>query len=150
MPLLLIILAVGVILLGSTKVYAAYVSGNQTNIEVEPIGNGYVMRKDAAQAFKAMASQANNDGVALTIYSAFRTMEEQTSLYSRYTSGTGNLAAKPGYSNHQSGIAVDIAVGNSFQSKTYLWLAANAPAYGFVNTGANFSQKEPWHWEYRP
>jgi LAS superfamily LD-carboxypeptidase LdcB len=43
-------------------------------------------------------------------------MAEQTYLYNCYLSGncnSGNLAARPGYSNHQSGLAMDIAVADT-------------------------------------
>ena len=41
--------------------------------------------------------------------SSYRTMEQQRILYARYLAGTGNLAAKPGTSNHGWGLAVDLA-----------------------------------------
>ncbi len=128
----------------------AYFSGKPSSIEVESLGQGdFVMRADAARAFRAMALAAAAAGVQLKVESAFRTQEEQTRLFGLYQAGTGNLAARPGYSNHQSGIAVDIAVQSSFTSLPYLWLKANAPRFGFINTGSSFSQPEPWHWEYR-
>lgn len=135
--------------LGASKAWA-YVKGTPTQIDLAPIGGGFFLRKDAAAAFVQMRSAANSDGVSLKVESAFRTMAEQTTLYNSFKQGTGNLAATPGYSNHQSGVAVDITVGGSFASAEYQWLAQNAGAYGFVNTGASFSaQREPWHWEFK-
>ncbi|PZR03768.1 MAG: hypothetical protein DI536_35485 [Archangium gephyra] len=72
-------------------------------------------------------------------------MAEQQRLYALYKAGKGNLAARPGYSNHQGGTAVDVATGGSYSSKAYKWLARNARQYGFVND----VRGEPWHWTYK-
>lgn len=134
---------------GGAAVYAiAYRDG-------KPIGKlklvkvaGKLVSEPVAQAFLAMREAAKSSGIDLVLTSGFRTMEEQQRLWEAYQSGSGNLAARPGYSNHQDGTAIDIKVWSSFQSPEYLWLAANARDFGFVNTGKNFSQPEPWHWEY--
>ncbi len=145
----LLVAGLVLLMLGTAGGALAYVGGKPVAIELTDIGDGFRLRNDAAQAFLAMRTRAAYDGRKLYVNSAFRTMEEQEELHSRYEDGTGNLAAKPGFSNHQGGIAVDIDVDGSFFSPTYQWLAANARAFGFVNTGAGFSQKEPWHWEFR-
>lgn len=120
-------------------------------IEVWPIGGGFYLRKDAAQSAVRLIAKAKDDGVTLQTDSAFRFMEEQQSLYSKLQAGIITTpVAKPGYSNHQNGIAWDIAVQRSMNSPTYIWLAANAPDYGWTNTGRYFSNPEYWHWEYNP
>jgi LAS superfamily LD-carboxypeptidase LdcB len=142
----------GVILLslggGAAVLAMAYRNG-------KPIGQiklvsvaGKLLEEKLANAFLAMQQAAKVDGVNLSVSSGFRTMEQQTKLYEAYQNGTGNYAARPGYSNHQNGTAVDISVRSSFESPEYLWLAQNAYRYGFVNTGKNFPQPEPWHWEF--
>ncbi|MEW6434392.1 MAG: D-alanyl-D-alanine carboxypeptidase family protein [Myxococcota bacterium] len=122
-----------------------YVNGRPQSITVSPIGNGKYLRSDAAAAFNAMRRDAARAGVNLNPVSGFRTMAEQTYLYNLYRSGRGNLAARPGYSNHQSGISVDVSTNGSYNSAAYRWLAANARRYGFVND----VRGEPWHWTYR-
>ena len=151
MPVLILaaVFVIGLVVMMPTRAWS-FVKGVGTYVDLEPIGNGLQMRADAAAAYVAMKQAAARVGVHLVATSAFRTMAEQERLWALFQSGEGNLAAKPGYSNHQSGIAVDIQVGNSFSSKEYVWLQANAQRFGFVNTGATFSQKEPWHWEYKP
>jgi LAS superfamily LD-carboxypeptidase LdcB len=72
-------------------------------------------------------------------------MAQQRSLYAAYLAGRGNLAARPGYSNHQGGLSVDVATNSSYSSASYRWLARNARNYGFVND----VRGEPWHWTYR-
>eukprot|EP00161_Ancyromonas_sigmoides_P021516 TRINITY_DN6379_c0_g8_i1.p1 TRINITY_DN6379_c0_g8~~TRINITY_DN6379_c0_g8_i1.p1 ORF type:complete len:504 (+),score=207.17 TRINITY_DN6379_c0_g8_i1:189-1700(+) len=84
-------------------------------------------------------------GVNFQLNSAFRTQADQTRLYNCYRNrncNNGNLAARPGYSRHQNGIAFDISQGGN----TYTWLRNNARQYGFVRT----VRSENWHWEYRP
>jgi LAS superfamily LD-carboxypeptidase LdcB len=122
-----------------------YVKGEKATIHVLPVAPGKYMRADAAIAFLRMVAAALLAGVVLTVNSAFRLMAEQEELYLRHREGTGNLAAKPGFSNHQGGIAVDIETGGT-NTPVYLWLARNAHRFGFVRTVPS----EPWHWEYRP
>jgi LAS superfamily LD-carboxypeptidase LdcB len=72
-------------------------------------------------------------------------MAEQQALYRKYLNGTGNLAAKPGYSNHQNGISVDIGGINGYGTKAFKWMQQNAGRYGFIND----VRGEFWHWTYR-
>jgi len=122
-----------------------YSQGSATTLNLLPVAPGMVARSDAAMAFLRMAAAAAAAGVQLTLNSAFRSMEEQEELYQRYLNQGGALAARPGYSNHQGGIAFDIATGG-LNTPTYAWLAANAARHGFIRTVPS----EPWHWEFRP
>ncbi|WPB77391.1 peptidoglycan-binding protein [Archangium violaceum] len=130
---------------GGGRTVTGYVNGSPRQIKLSSIPNGKEMRSDAAAAFNRMHAAAKAAGINLHVNSGFRSMEEQRILYQKYLNGTGNLAAKPGYSNHQGGIAVDINVGGTGTS-TYKWLANNASRFGFARTVPS----EPWHWEYRP
>ncbi|HLK99540.1 MAG TPA: M15 family metallopeptidase [Myxococcaceae bacterium] len=122
-----------------------YVAGERRRIHLLTVEPGRELRADAAIYYVLMRAAAAAAGVQLQLNSAFRAMEEQRELYQRYLNGTGNLAAKPGFSNHQGGIAVDIATGGT-TSRAYAWLAGNAERFGFVRTVPS----EPWHWEFRP
>lgn len=97
-----------------------------------------------ANAYAVMQAAAARAGVKLRIISGFRTMSQQQYLYACYTNcncNGCNLAAYPGYSNHQSGHAVDL---NTSEYGVYSWLANHAGAYGFKRTVPS----EPWHWEF--
>ncbi|MEU0646040.1 D-alanyl-D-alanine carboxypeptidase family protein [Streptomyces umbrinus] len=77
------------------------------------------------------------------------------------TFGVPRWIAAPGYSNHQSGIAIDLhqertgaPIRNSSRTPAlaawrrswlHRWLTGNAAAFGFQPY-----LREPWHWEYRP
>jgi hypothetical protein len=98
-----------------------------------------------ASVFNTMKSSAAQAGVTLRVNSGFRTQAEQQYVYNCYITkscNNGNLAAAPGYSNHQNGIALDINIPNQ---NTYNWLSSNASRFGFVRTVGS----ETWHWEYR-
>jgi LAS superfamily LD-carboxypeptidase LdcB len=122
-----------------------YVNGARRQVELAAISAGKFMRRDAALAFLQMAAAARAAGISLEVTRAFATMAEQSRLYEIYRQGRGNLAARPGYSNHQGGIAVDLATGGT-KTAVYRWLALNAGRWGFVRTVPS----EPWHWEFRP
>lgn len=104
--------------------------------------------KDIADEYLALVNAAEADGVLMPLKSGFRTYPKQAYLYdgwSRRLPGF-NLAAKPGFSNHQDGFAYDFAINAYEGNPRYDWLKRNGPRYGFVRT----VNKEPWHWEYRP
>lgn len=122
-----------------------YEDGTPYPLKLSPIGEGFFLRADAALAFLRMAAEARKAGVTLKINTAFRRMVEQVRLYEAYLNGAGALAARPGYSNHQNGIAVDIETGGG-RNAAYLWLTQNASRFGFKRTVPS----ETWHWEYRP
>ncbi|MFP2903680.1 D-alanyl-D-alanine carboxypeptidase family protein [Pyxidicoccus sp. 3LFB2] len=130
---------------GGGKQVTAYVQGRPSNINVVPVGNGQYLRGDAARNFKAMQAAAAKAGINLSATSGFRSMAQQQALYQKYLNGTGNLAARPGYSNHQNGISMDVGGINGYGSKAYNWLANNAAKYGFKND----VKGEHWHWTYK-
>lgn len=106
---------------------------------------GDLMHHAAAAAFLRMSTEARAAGVSLWVTSSYRSRREQRWLYNRYRKGLGPKAARPGRSNHQRGLAVDLVVGD-VTTPTYEWLASNACRFGFKRT----VRSEPWHWEYRP
>lgn len=117
-----------------------YVSGAKTTLRITEVGGKDVEVK-TAKAFRIMAKAARKKGVDLRIRSGFRTFAKQERLYKQYRRGDGNLAAPPGYSNHESGRALDLYVTDH---KAFDWLQEHAHAYGFHRTVPG----EAWHWEY--
>lgn len=117
----------------------AYSRGAPTTVRVIKVG-GKPVTKATGHAFLRMQKAADAAGVRLTLTSGFRTQAEQSYLYNCYRTkrcNGGRLAARPGYSNHQNGLALDVS--------TSAWLARNAGRFGFVRT----VRGEPWHYEYR-
>ena len=122
-----------------------------------------LLQKEATEAFNQMCSDAKLENISLYSGSAYRSYEYQNTIYNDYIKKDGLTAAetysaRPGYSEHQLGLAVDIMNGNwSYVSKEdieYSWLLANSYKYGFILrypenkeyiTGYMF---EPWHYRY--
>jgi peptidoglycan hydrolase-like protein with peptidoglycan-binding domain len=105
--------------------------------------DGKPVEKQTADALLRMRAAAKRDGVHIRVVSGFRSYTEQDRLYSLYLAGRGNLAARPGYSNHQDGHALDL---NASAPGVYSWLSRRGRSFGFIRTVPS----ENWHWEYRP
>lgn len=116
-----------------------YVAGTKTTLRLTEI-EGKDVEVRTAKAFRVMAKAASKKGIDLRIRSGFRTFAKQAKLYKKYRRGEGNLAAPPGYSNHESGRALDLNVSGH----AYSWLQEHAATYGFHRTVPG----EAWHWEY--
>jgi LAS superfamily LD-carboxypeptidase LdcB len=106
--------------------------------------DGKYVEVNTARAFLRMRKAARAAGVRIHINSGFRSMAQQRYLYHCYKTkkcNGGHLAAPPGYSNHQSGHALDL---NTSASHVYSWLSNHGRAYGFRRTVPS----ERWHWEH--
>lgn len=125
----------------------AYLKGERARVtiaEVPGFSGFYLQRSpvDAFAAFSRMRQAIQASGIKVKVNSAFRTMAKQKELYTKYLTGRGALAAKPGRSNHQYGVAVDLDVKSN--PKLLSWLRSNAGSYGFHQAVPS----ENWHWEY--
>ena len=106
------------------------------------VEGSFRLRSDAAAAYLAMKADAKKAGVTIKLSSAWRDSSVQAYLYDLFIRGLGNLAAPPGSSDHERGIAIDLSSGIP-------WAQKNCTKYGWYNSGMTFSQKEPWHFDYR-
>ncbi|TRW17995.1 M15 family metallopeptidase [Glacieibacterium frigidum] len=104
--------------------------------------------RDSSAPFVALCTAARAAGRSIGLNSGFRTFAEQQHLFDGHKRGLAgfNLAAAPGKSNHQSGIAFDLDVKPGDGNRDYEWLKGNATAHGFIRTVSS----EPWHWEFLP
>ena len=120
-----------------------YTSGSRTPISVVKV-DARPVEVDTANAYIAMQEAAKRAGVNVRIVSGFRTNAEQTYFYNCHINcncNDCNLAARPGYSNHQSGHALDL---NHRDAGVLNWLNNNGARFGFRRTVPS----EPWHWEW--
>lgn len=130
-------------------------------------GEAALLNSTTAAAAEAMFAAAARDGVALVLASGYRPFAAQTATYNGYVAARGQAdadtaSARPGYSEHQTGWAFDIADGGGacgFQpcfadQPAAVWVRANGQRFGFVVrypwmfhtiTGYYY---EPWHLRY--
>ena len=89
----------------------SYENGKLPASALAPIAQGS-LAKECAAGWNAMNVEARANGLEIVptgSKSSYRTYAQQVELYNAYLNGTGNLAAKPGTSNHGWGTAVDVA-----------------------------------------
>jgi hypothetical protein len=102
----------------------------------------------AAQAFDRMNTAFRaRFGVDITVNDAYRSYERQVEMKRH----KGNLAAKPGTSNHGWGKAVDLGGTNNGVGAVFDWLTTNATTFGWMHppwARPGGSKPESWHWEY--
>ena len=136
---------------------------------------GKLMERQAAKALEKMLAAAEREGMGLQVISGYRSFEYQKMLwekelnlamdsglsYSQAEKKISRTLAKPGTSEHSTGLAVDLACEGEFECDPALltkpqgkWLCKNAAEYGFILryprlkehiTGIDY---EPWHYRY--
>lgn len=137
-------------------------------IHVGGAGGALRMRPEAATAVDAMAAQFRAEtGQGLNSQSDYRPYASQVRVYNGWVASKGQAqadlqSARPGYSEHQTGLAIDF-VGTTggcglaacFADTTAgSWLAKNAYKWGFIlrypegKTAVTGYEFEPWHYRY--
>lgn len=123
------------------------------------------LREDAYDAFIEMFNAAKKDDVTLIINSGYRDYQDQDDTYQEFYDIYGKnevdkLAAKPGYSEHQTGLSMDITsydetADTDFEDTAeFKWLQQNAYKYGFILRYPKGKEKitgyayEAWHYRY--
>lgn len=104
------------------------------------------LRKEAYDKFVEMCDAAKEDDIKFYAESAYRNFKFQNQIYKNYVYENGQekadkYAAKPGFSEHELGLAVDLANIWTITTKgeEYAWLSKNAYKYGYI-----FRYKEEW------
>jgi hypothetical protein len=116
---------------------------------------------EAMAAFEVMKKAAANDGINLFVVSGFRSYSHQATLYKNYVARSGQAeadrySARPGHSEHQTGLALDLnSASSSFAgTKEAIWLANNSYRFGFIvrypegKEAITGYMYEPWHMRY--
>ncbi|MBR1376654.1 MAG: M15 family metallopeptidase [Bacilli bacterium] len=112
--------------------------------------------EEVYEQYKLMFNAAKKENLTLIINDSYRSYEEQEKTHKRYGD---DYAARPGHSEHNTGLAVDIigptSTGDTFEdSSEYQWLQEHAHEYGFILrypkdkeylTGYEY---ESWHYRY--
>ena len=126
--------------------------------------NGLKINKYAYDAFLEMKKAMNKENLNIRIISAYRDYNYQENLYNNYLKNEKQsivytYSARPGYSEHHTGLAIDVdntiqSYNNFYLTKEFVWMQDNAYKYGFILrypkgkeeiTGYSY---EPWHYRY--
>jgi len=127
--------------------------------------NGYLMRAVTADHMQQMMQAAAAAGLPFGLTSAYRSYSDQVATYNNWVQVNGStesadtVSARPGYSEHQTGLAADLDTSGCVLecfggTAQYAWLKQNAANFGFIErypsglTGVTGYSPEPWHWRY--
>lgn len=140
-----------------------FVPSNLVQIDSQYGIDGY-LQDEAYEAYKQMANDAKSNGLSLWITSPYRSYKSQYRIYNRYLENdpvevVDTYSARPGYSDHQTGLTVDIVspgydFDNFEDSNEFEWLQENAYKYGFIlrypkdKTDITGYMYESWHYRY--
>ncbi len=138
---------------------------NIKKISVQYSYAGNSITEEANDAYISMWKAAYQEGYKLIVNSSYRSYQSQEEVYNNIKNAKGTkeadkVAARPGHSEHQTGLAIDVFEINNQSTSTfkdspaYTWLKENAYKFGFIErypeekeylTGYSF---EAWHWRY--
>lgn len=131
-------------------------------VDLQSVGGGQVMRADAAEALTQMIRSASAAQLSLHAVSGYRSYSYQVSVHASAIADQGTddaeqASARPGYSEHQTGWAVDVGGGGCDVEECFAdttqgsWVAANSWRYGFIvryppdTMAITGYEYEPWH-----
>lgn len=142
-----------------TTIPKKYIKGSLTQID-----------KDIWPYLKAMLDDAKAEGIDIGVWSPYRSYATQKWLFEKQVKKqiangvpeseaedkAATIVARPGTSEHNTGLALDINCANhSFaKTKAFEWLQENAEDYGFIMRYAEEKQEktgviyESWHWRF--
>ena len=119
------------------------------------------VQPEAEAAFKEMQSAAWSEGLNIWIAPGYRSYDYQSGLYQRYVNRSGKAeadrySARPGHSEHQTGLAFDLnSIDDSFADTAEgKWVAEHCHEYGFIIRYPKGAEDitgyiyEPWHIRY--
>ena len=129
------------------------------------VSGGQQLRKETAAALAQMIEAAKAENLYISSLSGYRSYNTQTSVYNNEVATNGQAvadtqSARPGHSEHQTGLAIDVGgggcgiedcFGNTAEGK---WVATNAYKYGFIirytanKQAVTGFRAEPWHIRY--
>jgi len=148
----------------NNQLSSSFIPDNLESISLNYANADKYLKKEAKEQFEKLSGKAKDLGYRIIAVSAYRDYNYQNELFNYYVDEFDmdyalNCSAKPGHSEHQTGLAVDVEGSNkdydNFEnSKEFLWMKDNAHNFGFILrypkgkehiTGFKY---EPWHYRY--
>ena len=117
---------------------------------------GILLRKSALNGLVEMKRAAKKNGINLVVLSAYRSYWSQQATFQQWVKSSGvetseSFSARPGYSQHQLGTALDFVITSPESAN---WLEKNSYVYGFILSYPKGKEKitgykyEPWHYRF--
>ena len=141
-----------------------YIPENLEPIDIAYARSGMPLVREAKEAFETLSEDAKKEGMNIIAMSSYRSYDYQVNLYNNYVATDGKEAAdtysaRAGYSEHQTGLAVDVynkvLPYTSFEeTEEFNWMQENAYKYGFIlrfpkdKVNITGYQYESWHYRY--
>lgn len=142
-----------------------FIPENLTDLSIQHAASNRQLASVAVEPFYDWCNAGRNVGVTFYATSAYRSYESQVELYNSYVRAYGEaqtdaVSARPGFSEHQTGLTVDIAatheddIDEFKDTLAYQWTSTNSQDYGWILrypenketiTGYEF---EAWHYRY--
>lgn len=126
--------------------------------------NNLSINKEAYESFLNMKNDMNKENLNIRIISAYRSYDYQESLYEKYLMKekqeiVDTYSARAGYSEHHTGLAIDVDntkldFNKFYLTKEFTWMKENAHKYGFILRYPKDKEKitgykyEPWHYRF--
>ena len=149
---------------GYTKNGITYIDGILVANKTYPLPSTYKpggLTKETQNALNKMKAAAAVDGLNIYLSSGYRSYSTQNTIYNRYVKRDGvakadTYSARPGHSEHQTGLAFDVnTINDTFHNTPEAkWLAANCYKYGLIlrypkgKTNETGYKYESWHFRY--
>ena len=143
---------------------SSYIPNNLELLDNSYAKSGIYLVKEAKDNIERLIGDAKSDGMNIRIISAYRSYTYQENLYNNYVKNDGvenadTYSARPGYSEHQTGLVVDVTKAyddfNNFENTDeYNWMKENASNYGFILRYPKDKENittysfEAWHYRY--
>ena len=148
----------------NNKLNENYIPNDLKKISLEYSTEDKYLREEAKLAFEKLSKDAKKKNYTIIAASAYRSFNYQEKLYNYYIETKGIeyadlCSARPGHSEHQTGLAVDVMGSNhdydNFEeSIEFNWMKNNSHKYGFILRYPKGKEKitgfkyEPWHYRY--
>jgi len=148
----------------NNKLTKSYIPKDLQKLNIKYSNEDKYLREMAKNSFEKLSKKAKKEGLKIIAVSAYRSFDYQENLFNNYVVEYGKkyalkCSAKPGHSEHQTGLAVDVMGSNNdynkfAETKEFIWMRENAHKYGFILrypkgkeniTGFKY---EPWHYRY--
>ena len=141
-----------------------FVPNNLVEMTTPYSKEGIYLVEEARDNFYKLVDKAKEEGLTIRAISAYRGYTYQKRLYDKYVEADGvnkadTYSARPGYSDHQTGLVVDVdntisSFENFTNTKEYQWMLDNSYKYGFIlrypsaKESITTYQFESWHYRY--